>query len=91
MVAGTVFQLTPGTNGTWKERVLHSFHYEGKDGYNPYSSLIFGAEGKGKSRDFRLSQALAYPVVKKGSSAAAAITHQDGLEPISTRQKGHWQ
>jgi hypothetical protein len=27
---------------------------------------------KDKSSDFRLSQALAYPVVKKGSSAAAA-------------------
>jgi hypothetical protein len=28
--------------------------------------------GKGKSLDFRLSQALAYPVVKKAFSAAAA-------------------
>jgi hypothetical protein len=28
--------------------------------------------GNGESRDFRLSQALAYPVVKKGSYAAAA-------------------
>jgi hypothetical protein len=28
--------------------------------------------GKGKSHDFRLSQALANPVVKKGFSAAAA-------------------
>jgi hypothetical protein len=31
--------------------------------------------GKAKSRDFRFSQALAYPVVKKGSSAAAASAH----------------
>jgi uncharacterized repeat protein (TIGR03803 family) len=23
---GTVFELTPGTNGTWKEKVLHSFN-----------------------------------------------------------------
>ena len=29
--------------------------------------------GKGKSCGFRLSQAVAYPVVKKGSPAAAAI------------------
>ena len=28
--------------------------------------------GNGKSLDFRLSQALAYPVVKKGSPAATA-------------------
>jgi hypothetical protein len=28
--------------------------------------------GNGKSSDFRLSQALTYPVVKKGLSAAAA-------------------
>lgn len=40
---GAVFQLAPGTNGKWKERVLHSFN--GKDGLEPYSGLIFDAAG----------------------------------------------
>jgi uncharacterized repeat protein (TIGR03803 family) len=39
---GTVFQLTPSANGTWTEKVLHSFG-NGTDGQNPYASLIFDA------------------------------------------------
>jgi uncharacterized repeat protein (TIGR03803 family) len=41
---GTVFELTPGTNGTWTENVLHSFG-NGADGQAPYASLIFDATG----------------------------------------------
>lgn len=36
---GTVFQLTPHQNGSWSERVLHSF--DGTDGGGPQGSLIF--------------------------------------------------
>jgi len=31
---GTVFELTPGSNGTWTERILHKFA-GGSDGINP--------------------------------------------------------
>jgi uncharacterized repeat protein (TIGR03803 family) len=40
---GTVFQLTPGTNDKWTEKVLHSFN--GADGYYPSAGLIFDATG----------------------------------------------
>jgi uncharacterized repeat protein (TIGR03803 family) len=40
---GVVFQLTPGTEGSWKEEVLHSFG--GRDGSIPYASLIFDHSG----------------------------------------------
>jgi uncharacterized repeat protein (TIGR03803 family) len=40
---GTVFALTPGSNGTWEETVLHGF--SGKDGRHPFASLIFDATG----------------------------------------------
>jgi uncharacterized repeat protein (TIGR03803 family) len=40
---GVVFELTPGSNGKWKERTLHSFIFS--DGSNPGSSLIFDAAG----------------------------------------------
>jgi uncharacterized repeat protein (TIGR03803 family) len=41
---GSVFKLTPSANGTWKEKVLHSFTY--KDGYNPTTgSLILDKAG----------------------------------------------
>jgi len=41
---GTVFELIPN-NGTWTEKVLHSFNANGKDGYFPASVLIFDAAG----------------------------------------------
>jgi uncharacterized repeat protein (TIGR03803 family) len=42
---GTVFQLTPSTNGTWTAKVLHSFNFNGKDGFVPEAALIFDAKG----------------------------------------------
>lgn len=40
---GTVFQLTPNSDGTWTESVLHRF--SGADGLHPYSRLIFDTTG----------------------------------------------
>jgi uncharacterized repeat protein (TIGR03803 family) len=41
---GIVFELTPGTNGTWTENVLHTFG-TGNDGALPYAGLIFDNAG----------------------------------------------
>ncbi len=41
---GTVFELTPGQNGTWTESVLYSFRGE-TDGSNPEAALVFDAAG----------------------------------------------
>lgn len=40
---GTVFQLTPGSNGKWTETVLHSFNLA--DGSDPRASLILDQSG----------------------------------------------
>ena len=40
---GTVFELSPSVNGTWKETVIHTFG--GGDGNVPFASLIFDKEG----------------------------------------------
>jgi uncharacterized repeat protein (TIGR03803 family) len=40
---GVVFQLTPNANGSWREKVLHSFG--GRDGYAPIASLTFDHAG----------------------------------------------
>jgi uncharacterized repeat protein (TIGR03803 family) len=40
---GTVFQLTPGNDGKWTEKVLHSF--TGKDGDGPIGALTFDGAG----------------------------------------------
>jgi len=41
---GVVFQLSPGANGTWSERVLHNFG-SGNDGIGPSGGLILDKEG----------------------------------------------
>jgi uncharacterized repeat protein (TIGR03803 family) len=41
---GVAFKLTPQTNGTWKETVLHSFG-NGKDGQNPSGTLLVDSSG----------------------------------------------
>jgi uncharacterized repeat protein (TIGR03803 family) len=42
--AGTVFELSPVTDGGWKEKILHNFA-GGEDGVGPQASLIFDAAG----------------------------------------------
>jgi len=41
---GTVFKLTPGSHGLWKETVLYSFK-SGRDGASPYSGVVFDKAG----------------------------------------------
>jgi uncharacterized repeat protein (TIGR03803 family) len=41
---GTVFKLTPGAGGKWKETVVHSFG-NGKDGLYPNAGLTIDASG----------------------------------------------
>ena len=42
---GTAFELTPGTDGGWTEKVLYNFGATGTDGINPTASLVFDANG----------------------------------------------
>jgi uncharacterized repeat protein (TIGR03803 family) len=43
--SGTVFELSPGSNGQWTETTLYSFQNNNVDGVNPYAGLIFDASG----------------------------------------------
>ena len=43
--AGTVFELSPNANGTWKETILHNFNETPGDGSFPTTSLVFDASG----------------------------------------------
>jgi uncharacterized repeat protein (TIGR03803 family) len=40
---GTVFELTQGANGTWTEKVIHSFN--NTDGHSPFAGLILDPSG----------------------------------------------
>jgi uncharacterized repeat protein (TIGR03803 family) len=41
---GIVFELTPA-NGSWKEKILHRFSNNGKDGYSPLAGLALDSHG----------------------------------------------
>ena len=41
---GTVYELTPGTGGTWKEKILYNFR-PGKYGVNPIAGVTMDASG----------------------------------------------
>jgi uncharacterized repeat protein (TIGR03803 family) len=43
--AGTVYKLSPGTRGKWKEKILHSFKGGPKDGFAPLAGVVFDASG----------------------------------------------
>jgi uncharacterized repeat protein (TIGR03803 family) len=42
---GTVYELSPREHGEWKQEVLHSFNFNGIDGYYPFGSVVFDASG----------------------------------------------
>jgi uncharacterized repeat protein (TIGR03803 family) len=42
---GTVFKLTPQADGSWTEKVLHSFQFDGKDGVFPLANLVLDPAG----------------------------------------------
>ncbi|HVI06684.1 MAG TPA: choice-of-anchor tandem repeat GloVer-containing protein [Candidatus Binatia bacterium] len=41
---GTVFELSPGSNGTWTEKILYSFA-EGTDGGQPWAGVVMDKNG----------------------------------------------
>ncbi len=41
--SGVVFELSPGTGGSWSESILHDFN--GTDGDAPYAGVIFDQSG----------------------------------------------
>jgi uncharacterized repeat protein (TIGR03803 family) len=43
---GTVFELELQSNGSWKEKVLHSFNPGSGDGFEPYSGLTIDSSGR---------------------------------------------
>lgn len=43
--SGVAVELSPDAKGSWKEKVLHSFWYNGRDGAGPLASLIVDASG----------------------------------------------
>lgn len=42
---GTVYKLSANSDGSWTEAVLHSFAYDGIDGYSPDDSVVLDSVG----------------------------------------------
>jgi uncharacterized repeat protein (TIGR03803 family) len=43
--SGSVFELSPTKSGTWTPKLLHSFEYDGTDGFFPEGGLVFDSSG----------------------------------------------
>ena len=43
---GTVFQLTPKQDGTWTEKVIHTFKDDSRDGLLPENDLVLDSAGR---------------------------------------------
>jgi uncharacterized repeat protein (TIGR03803 family) len=90
---GTVFELTLGGNGKWKQKVLHRFEDNGKDGYYPAAGLIFDAAGNlyGTTAEGGVYQAgtVFELMPEKGGKWKEKILHNfgnsaDGSEPLGS-------
>jgi uncharacterized repeat protein (TIGR03803 family) len=42
---GTAFELRPKAGGGWTEKLLHTFNFDGRDGYFPRAGLVIDAAG----------------------------------------------
>jgi len=78
---GTVFELLREGNGQWKEKILHNFIHNGKDGYNPDAALVFDAAGN------------LYGTAPWGGDSGTGCAVVDGcgiVFELSPRAKGKW-
>lgn len=89
---GAVYELSKA-GGSYTETVLHSFNDNGKDGYEPYSSLVFDTAGNlygTASRGGLYGNGAVYKMTPKaGGGYTEVVLHnfisnrKDGLTPMS--------
>ena len=72
-----MFELTPEANGTWTEKILHSFGI-GLDGFSPTAGLIFDAHGN------------LYGTTADGGHAQISGTFKGGTVFELTKMCGGW-
>jgi uncharacterized repeat protein (TIGR03803 family) len=60
---GTVFELSPGPNGTWTEKILYGFA-GGSDGSGPFAGVIFDSAGN------------LYGTTQKGGAASFGVAFE---------------
>jgi|HubBroStandDraft_6_1064221.scaffolds.fasta_scaffold62555_2 uncharacterized repeat protein (TIGR03803 family) len=76
---GTVFELTPKAGGGWKEKILHNFNNNHKDGAAPQASLVFDALGN------------LYGTTRVGGSAGGCSTEGCGtVFELTPEADGGW-
>ncbi len=78
---GIVFKLTQGSNGKWKETVIHTFS-GGSDGAFPSAGLIFDASGNLYGTAGLGGNLSAKPCVESGCGVVFKLTPTSG---------GHWK
>ena len=87
--AGMVFELIPQTGGGWKEKVLHNFNNDGKDGVGPYASLIFDTAGNLYGTTFG-GGAIGYGTVFELKPKAGGTWTQKVLHSFNAQTEGFY-
>ncbi|HEX8814896.1 MAG TPA: choice-of-anchor tandem repeat GloVer-containing protein [Terriglobales bacterium] len=88
---GTVFQLTPQTNGTWKEKVTYAFTGESDGGVpvgialDPTNRIWYGATAQGGTNN-NSGTVFQVSAVKGGGWAEAVIYNFGGSDGLSLPQ-----
>jgi uncharacterized repeat protein (TIGR03803 family) len=85
--AGTVFELSPSSGGSWTEAVLHDF--TGSDGSNPVSGVTFDAAGNlyGTAADGGNGNGIAFELAPSMGGWVFSVLHtfdrSDGSGPVA--------
>ncbi len=93
---GTVFELTPNSNGTWTKSTLYSFQGGANDGIDPESALVFDQAGNlygttvfgaGTGCELNNGCGIVFKLTPSGSGWAETVLHiftdgADGGEPV---------
>jgi len=74
---GVVYELTPGSDGSWKEKVLHSFNRQ--DGMWPIAPPVFDAAGN------------LYGMTEKGASNACGAESCGTVFELTPKSNGRWK
>jgi uncharacterized repeat protein (TIGR03803 family) len=87
---GAAFELSPGDNGRWTEKVLHSFYNNGRDGTSPEASLVLGKTSTAYWGGAYSNYGAVFELIPNGGKWSERVLHSfnpnshDGLNPFAS-------
>lgn len=78
---GVVYKLRRQPDGSWKQRVLHSFHFDGRDGCTPGSAMLLAMDSAGNL----------YGTTKDGGRFPCDVQGCGVIFKLTRQPNGQWQ